>query len=199
MFHFFLDFFLSYFWIFRILLFSVLSSFWKRGWALNCILWWWTFPSGLIVQVVTSNNDALQFSRPSSWNFSSFIWSWRTKKAQLGMHGALRIMVQWWPCAVFLPHDRGYSWGLIWLLQAWNMHLFSWESTRSHKETFSTCCHYSVVKIISDFWALIITSLPPVPPDQAVKPLKSVQSALSDLKRPPERLQSQCNYRPFIT
>ena len=28
---------------------------------------------------------------------------------------------------------------------------------------------------------------------------KSVQSALSDLKRPPERLQSQCNYRPFIT
>ena len=27
----------------------------------------------------------------------------------------------------------------------------------------------------------------------------SVQSALSDLKRPPERLQSQCNYRPFIT
>ena len=29
--------------------------------------------------------------------------------------------------------------------------------------------------------------------------LKSVQSALSDLKRPPERLQSQCNYRLFIT
>ena len=29
--------------------------------------------------------------------------------------------------------------------------------------------------------------------------LKSVQSALSDLKRRPERLQSQCNYRPFIT
>ena len=29
--------------------------------------------------------------------------------------------------------------------------------------------------------------------------LKSVQSALSDLKLPPERLQSQCNYRPFIT
>ena len=29
--------------------------------------------------------------------------------------------------------------------------------------------------------------------------LKSVQSALSDLKRLPERLQSQCNYRPFIT
>ena len=29
--------------------------------------------------------------------------------------------------------------------------------------------------------------------------LKSVQSALRDLKRPPERLQSQCNYRPFIT
>ena len=29
--------------------------------------------------------------------------------------------------------------------------------------------------------------------------LKSVQSALSDLKRPAERLQSQCNYRPFIT
>ena len=28
---------------------------------------------------------------------------------------------------------------------------------------------------------------------------KSVQSALSDLKRPPERLQSQCNYWPFIT
>ena len=28
--------------------------------------------------------------------------------------------------------------------------------------------------------------------------LKSVQSALSDLKRPPERLQYQCNYRPFI-
>ena len=31
------------------------------------------------------------------------------------------------------------------------------------------------------------------------KDLKSVQSALSDLMRPPERLQSQCNYRPFIT
>ena len=31
------------------------------------------------------------------------------------------------------------------------------------------------------------------------KMLKSVQSALSDLKRPPERLQSQCNYRLFIT
>ena len=30
-------------------------------------------------------------------------------------------------------------------------------------------------------------------------PVKSVQSALSDLKRPPERLQSQCNYRLFIT
>ena len=29
--------------------------------------------------------------------------------------------------------------------------------------------------------------------------LKSVQSALSDLKHSPERLQSQCNYRPFIT
>ena len=29
--------------------------------------------------------------------------------------------------------------------------------------------------------------------------VKSVQSALSDLKRPPERLQFQCNYRPFIT
>ena len=29
--------------------------------------------------------------------------------------------------------------------------------------------------------------------------LKSVQSALSDLEHPPERLQSQCNYRPFIT
>ena len=29
--------------------------------------------------------------------------------------------------------------------------------------------------------------------------VKSVQSALSDLKRPPECLQSQCNYRPFIT
>ena len=29
--------------------------------------------------------------------------------------------------------------------------------------------------------------------------LKSVQSALSDLKRLSERLQSQCNYRPFIT
>ena len=28
--------------------------------------------------------------------------------------------------------------------------------------------------------------------------IKSVQSALSDLKRPLERLQSQCNYRPFI-
>ena len=33
----------------------------------------------------------------------------------------------------------------------------------------------------------------------AVEKVKSVQSALSDLKRPPERLQSQCNYRPFIT
>ena len=31
------------------------------------------------------------------------------------------------------------------------------------------------------------------------KDAKSVQSALSDLKRPPERLQPQCNYRPFIT
>ena len=29
--------------------------------------------------------------------------------------------------------------------------------------------------------------------------VKSVQSAMSDLKRPPERLQSQCNYQPFIT
>ena len=33
----------------------------------------------------------------------------------------------------------------------------------------------------------------------SVARVKSVQSALSDLKRPPERLQSQCNYRPFIT
>ena len=31
------------------------------------------------------------------------------------------------------------------------------------------------------------------------KSVKSVQSALSDLKRLPERLQSQCNYWPFIT
>ena len=29
--------------------------------------------------------------------------------------------------------------------------------------------------------------------------VKSVQSALSDLKCVPERLQSQCNYWPFIT
>ena len=29
--------------------------------------------------------------------------------------------------------------------------------------------------------------------------VKSVQSALSDLKRPPERLQSQYNHRLFIT
>ena len=29
--------------------------------------------------------------------------------------------------------------------------------------------------------------------------VKSVQSALSDMKRPPERLQSQYNYQPFIT
>ena len=29
--------------------------------------------------------------------------------------------------------------------------------------------------------------------------VKSVQLALSDLKRRPERLQSQCNYRLFIT
>ena len=28
---------------------------------------------------------------------------------------------------------------------------------------------------------------------------KKIKEALSDLKRPPERLQSQCNYRPFIT
>ena len=35
--------------------------------------------------------------------------------------------------------------------------------------------------------------------DIKVKSVKSVQSVLSDLKRPPERLQSQCNYRPFIT
>ena len=27
--------------------------------------------------------------------------------------------------------------------------------------------------------------------------VKSIQSALSDLKRLPERLQSECNYRPF--
>ena len=33
----------------------------------------------------------------------------------------------------------------------------------------------------------------------ALTVIKSVQSALSDLKRPPERLQSQCKYRPFIT
>ena len=33
------------------------------------------------------------------------------------------------------------------------------------------------------------------PPDS----VKSVQSAVSDLKRSPERLQSQCNYRPFFT
>ena len=31
------------------------------------------------------------------------------------------------------------------------------------------------------------------------KSVKPVQSALSDLKRPPERLQSQCNYRSLIT
>ena len=29
--------------------------------------------------------------------------------------------------------------------------------------------------------------------------VKSVQSALSDLKHPLEHLQSQCNYRPFVT
>ena len=34
---------------------------------------------------------------------------------------------------------------------------------------------------------------------EILKLLKFVQSALSDLKRLPERLQSQCNYRPFIT
>ena len=36
-------------------------------------------------------------------------------------------------------------------------------------------------------------------PHSGTLKLKSVQSALSDLKRHPERLQSQCNYRPFIT
>ena len=40
-------------------------------------------------------------------------------------------------------------------------------------------------------WATILCS--------KTQPVKSVQSALNDLKRPPERLQSQCNYRPFIT
>ena len=35
--------------------------------------------------------------------------------------------------------------------------------------------------------------------NHTVKSVKSVQSALSDLKRLPERLQSQCNYRLFIT
>ena len=38
-----------------------------------------------------------------------------------------------------------------------------------------------------------------LPPSLWTMVLKSVQSALSDLKRPPERLQSQCNYRSFIT
>ena len=38
----------------------------------------------------------------------------------------------------------------------------------------------------------------PDPFGTSTKLVKSVQSALSDLKRPPERLQSQCNYGPFI-
>ena len=47
-----------------------------------------------------------------------------------------------------------------------------------------------VLKSISPKKNFFLGSLPQV---------KSVQSALSDLKRSPERLQSQCNYRPFIT
>ena len=31
------------------------------------------------------------------------------------------------------------------------MHMFSKQSTPSHKETISTCCHHSVVKIILNF------------------------------------------------
>ena len=42
------------------------------------------------------------------------------------------------------------------------MHMFGKHSTLSHKET--TCCHHSLVKIILNFWVLVITALPPVPP-----------------------------------
>ena len=44
-------------------------------------------------------------------------------------------------------------------------------------------------------WTLLLVWLL----SQRINQLKSVQSALSDLKRLPERLQSQCNYLLFIT
>ena len=44
------------------------------------------------------------------------------------------------------------------------MHMFGKQSTLSHKETISTCCHHSVVKIILNFCALVVTAFPPVPP-----------------------------------
>ena len=44
------------------------------------------------------------------------------------------------------------------------MHMYSKQSTLSHKEIISTCCHHSVLKIFLNFWALIITAFPPVPP-----------------------------------
>ena len=54
-----------------------------------------------------------------------------------------------------------------------------------------------MLTLIFGIWA----SEPPGPGERLKRQglIGSVQSALSDLKRPPERLQSQCNYRPFIT
>ena len=49
---------------------------------------------------------------------------------------------------------------------------------------------------------VVVMNLPLCPQtadDIDVSLVKSVQSALSDLKRPPEHLQSQCNYPLFIT
>ena len=61
-------------------------------------------------------------------------------------------------------------------------------------------CYISLLKLKS-FDQLIPPKLPQISDIySAVAPqVKSVQSALSDLKRPPERLQSPCNYRLFIT
>ena len=40
--------------------------------------------------------------------------------------------------------------------------LFSKRSTLTHEETMSTCCHHTVVRIMLNFWALIIIPLPSV-------------------------------------
>ena len=74
-----------------------------------------------------------------------------------------------------------------------------WQILDSKKTPFADFWVKNQTLICPTYISLAIWKCRPSPWEVCELGVKSVQSALSDLKRLPERLQSQCNYQPFIT